>query len=151
MAIFFPLFTDWYLNLWLFKFLDLYLSAYNTFLKSSDDKTKEKPAIARAELFLLFYRWAAKRRIDWVACSRPDINAMAVSCCNRGLVNSYPTQPHPRQSAIAYKCIQQFQISSRAACVHRNSNTTKPVEILMRKPDLEKRKPFVFVFFIFIS
>lgn len=49
-----------------------------------------------------------------------------------------------RQSAIVYKCIRQFQISSRAACVHRNSNTIESVEILLRKPDLEKRKPFAF-------
>lgn len=45
---------------------------------------------------------------------------------------------------IVYKCIWQFQISSRAACVHRNSNTMEPVEMSMRKPDLEKRKPFAF-------
>lgn len=90
-----------------------------------------------------FY-FIAEQRIDWAACSRPDINAAAVSCCNRGLVNSYPTQPHPRESAVAYRCIHRFQTSSRAACVHRNSNTTEPVEILMGKPDLEKRKPFAF-------
>lgn len=90
-----------------------------------------------------FY-FIAEWRIDWSACSRPGISAVAVSCCNRGLVNSYPTQPHPRGSVAVYRCIHQFQISSRAACVHRNSNSTEPVEILMGKPDLEKRKPFAF-------
>jgi len=62
-----------------------------------------------------FY-FTAEQRINWAACSRPDINAIAVSCCNRGLVNPYPMQSDPRQSAIAHKSIWQFQISPWAVC-----------------------------------
>lgn len=45
MVIFFHLFTNWYLNLWE-AYKDLNLSAHNTPPKDSNDKRKEKPAIA---------------------------------------------------------------------------------------------------------
>lgn len=59
-------------------------------------------------------------------------------------MKSYLMQPHPRQSEIMYKYIQQFQISPGAERAHRNSNTVEPVEIPMRKSNLEKREPFAF-------
>lgn len=55
-------------------------------------------------------------------------------------------QPHPRQSEIMYRYIQQFQISPGAECAHRNSNTMQPVEIPMRKPNLEKKRTLFFLF-----
>lgn len=71
-------------------------------------------------------------------------NTVFVSFSNRGLMESYLIQSHPRQSEIMYRYIQQFRISPGAECAHRNSNTMQPVEIPMRKSILETGESFAF-------
>lgn len=114
----FPLFTDWYLNL-RELYVDLYLRLQNKLPKRFRLQKKRKSHTLPGHCYSLLHSWLAEQRTGWVACSRPDISAMAVSCSNGDFENSCPAQPHPRKSTISYKYIHSFQILFRAVCVHR--------------------------------